>query len=938
MKRSAVLRLMLTCFVLYAATPCLCSQSGNSSSGDLKKSMRILIIGDSNTEIGNITMPLKAMIDSKYGNSGTGYCTLNPSSMGRVPDSLSVNCDTNWIRFDMRDGWVPEPGPYFAPDGLSISSERPGATVTVRFNGTGIDLYYLQDQEGGRFNVSIDGRKKVTVNTKVSPASTGKVQYCNLSSGWHSMTVKVNTGRVTLFGVDARRADVKDDTRFVLHKWGNGWASTAEYTGIDRNVFITGLKKLNPDKVVILLGTNDHGLDRRDALTVRDNLKEIITRIHEALPSSGVIVVSTFATSDSEIQGILPGYVTTSFPGAAREAQASYWDMSTWFGPYDPAKLEDGVHVTETYGRTIASMLFDLARSGGLICTESDSYRLTHLLTPAGPVPTAFDPNGVYPYMSYSETSNRPVPEQYHFIALENDRIKVTICPDLGGKITSMIHKESGKEVLYVPEVLRQTRILPRFYFTAGGIEVSFPISHTPVQNEKVLYKIDRTDDRTYVTCGERELRFGMQWSVEYSLGPDDNFVTERVLLHNPGTSSYPWMSWSNAAVPSAPDTRFDFPGGQVLVHSSTIDTIDWRKEGLATESDIREMTGYFWDNPDAGVFGVFTPSAGIGLYHAARSDAPGVKLWSYGTGADSTWSTLSTASHSPYIEIQGGPISTQAIKLTMNPDEYKHHVEYWIPADKDLDIYSHPVPSVRLRPVDSLPLFGWARNQEVDAWLGLLKAYNTKEPVPDVPGVTQYCWPPSGMEDLGPAFQWAIENNLKGDDDTWRFYYGAWAAGRSDTATAIATLSRSTLGLSKALLGRLLKLSGDTQGALNAYNSIREGWLQIHPQVVIERDKLLRALGNQMLNEREYWLSRVNALDDEWLIERRVQLLIDQGKPSEAKDLLLATHFQKIHQTYTRTGLWFQICDMLNEPHYPIPAQLGEDRLAHFGAYREFE
>ena len=84
----------------------------------------------------------------------------------------------------------------------------------------------------------------------------------------------------------------------------------------------------------------------------------------------------------------------------------------------------------------------------------------------------------------------------------------VTICPDLGGKVTSMIYKASGKEVLYVPEVIRPTRILPRFYFVAGGIEVSFPISHSPTQNETVLYKIDKEKGRIYVSCGERELRF----------------------------------------------------------------------------------------------------------------------------------------------------------------------------------------------------------------------------------------------------------------------------------------------------------------------------------------------------------------------------------------------------------------------------------------------
>ena len=53
--------------------------------------------------------------------------------------------------------------------------------------------------------------------------------------------------------------------------------------------------------------------------------------------------------------------------------------------------------------------------------SEYDEYILTHLLTPAGPVPTALDANGVYPYVSYSETSNRPVPKKYHF-GLVNER------------------------------------------------------------------------------------------------------------------------------------------------------------------------------------------------------------------------------------------------------------------------------------------------------------------------------------------------------------------------------------------------------------------------------------------------------------------------------------------------------------------------------------
>lgn len=570
--------------------------------------------------------------------------------------------------------------------------------------------------------------------------------------------------------------------------------------------------------------------------------------------------------------------------------------------------------------------------------TEEDRYMLTHLLVPAGPVPTALDPNGVYPYVSFVETSARPVPGKYRFVVLENKNIRVTVCPDLGGKVTSIVHKGSGKEVLYVPDVIRHTRILPRFYFIAGGIEVSFPISHSPSQNETILYKIDRGGDRVYVSCGERELRFGMQWTVEYSLGAEDNFLTERVVFRNPGSKPYPWMSWSNAAVPSAPDTEYHFPNGTVLSHSSVLDTINWKTGGPRHESDIKEMTGYFWKTRDANAFGAFTPSLGSGLYHIADEKiSPGMKLWSYGTG-DVAWATLSTATRKPYAELQGGPIGDQSIKLELTPGQTRSHIEYWIPADKPLNIHQLKVPNVNLRPEASIPLFEWARPDDVGDWLALKQAFIKKSGLGVPPGIEEFKWAPSGMEDMGPAFQWAIGQSKGEVSQTWMFYYGAWLAGCGESEKAIALLATNDLGVSKALLARLLKLKGDVNGALTTIASIKEDWLQLHPQVVIEHDKLLQRSGNQTIPQREQLLSRVDALDDEWVIERRVQLLIDKKEFAKAKDLLMSTRFQKVHQVYTRTYLWNQICKALNEKCIPIPLQLGEDRLATFGAYREFD
>lgn len=575
-----------------------------------------------------------------------------------------------------------------------------------------------------------------------------------------------------------------------------------------------------------------------------------------------------------------------------------------------------------------------------VVCEESRETLLTHVLTPTGPLPTAMDPNGVYPYMSYSETSNRPVPRRYRMISLENEKLRAVICPDLCGKVISLTHKPSGKEVLYKPDVIKHTRILPRFYFAAGGIEVSFPISHTPSQNERVRYQVDRLADRIYVTCGERESRYGMRWSVEYSLAPGDEYLTQRVVYHNPGKQAYPWMSWSNAALPCAPDTRYDFPRGTVLSHASTLDTIDWKTAGTHHERDIKEMTGYFWITKDVNAFGAYTPSLGSGLYHIAdESVTPGIKLWSYGIEEDKEWSMLSTPNRQPYVEIQGGPIGDQSIKLELRPGEKRHHVEYWLPTDRPLDIYSLQVPTSTLRPIDRIPLFDWAREEETAVWIALADACQKKTPLPHPPAPEDGIWPPSGMEDMDEAFRYAIRSSPPPESTTWQYHYGTWLAGRERLDEAIQELSGLPIDLAKALLARLYAHRQDWKNARGAYASIPgSSWLNLHPQIIIERDKILRKSGKETLKEREQLLSKVNASTDEWVAERNVQLLIDQERYQEAKEVLLSTHFQKVHQTYTRTGLWEQINEGLGLPPQPVPEQLGEDRLARFGAYREYE
>jgi len=127
-----------------------------------------------------------------------------------------------------------------------------------------------------------------------------------------------------------------------------------------------------------------------------------------------------------------------------------------------------------------------------------------------------------------------------------------------------------------------------------------------------------------------------------------------------------------------------------------------------------------------------------------------------------------------------------------------------------------------------------------------------------------------------------------------------------------------------------------DPHVAANCFRTIESEAIALHPQVVIERDKALAALGHETLDERRRWLDAVSALDDEWVAERRATLLDDSGDPQGAMNVLRNTRFQLVHQRYERTRLWRQLEAHLGLQPEKFPAWLGEDDLAEFGAYRE--
>lgn len=353
--------------ILLLGTTTMCEQTPESALPPAPKALshglNVLVIGDSNTEIGNISGGLARLFEQEYGYFGSGYHSLNKTigmGSGYLP-YLKIENVGQWESYTML--WPTAASkPYIAPEGSCVRGATPAAHTDVSFYGNAIDLYWLATPAGGTFDILVDDVPRAEVSTDGRVSKVRRTRISGLRSGWHKLQASVKTGMVTLEGVDAIVNQPGLAHRATVHKWGKGWASTSDYLDVDETVFSSALKLLHPDVVVILLGTNDHNLRGNNRDQFADNLSAIVSRIHRATPGTRILLVSTYQINGTWTNMALKQYVEV-FPEIARENRAYYWDMCTWFGPFEAAKqngwfLEDGIHASEKGGAHIAEQLF----------------------------------------------------------------------------------------------------------------------------------------------------------------------------------------------------------------------------------------------------------------------------------------------------------------------------------------------------------------------------------------------------------------------------------------------------------------------------------------------------------------------------------------------------------------------------------------------------
>lgn len=284
--------------------------------------LKVMITGDSWTEYRPIPQAFADQLYDKYGQSGEGWIQLN------IGTTEGLNSELNNIVVKRSKGWTiydasaTNNTPLYgtAHDGMCIYTTNTTDTIDATgITGETVHIYY-RNVDGGAFRYRINDADWVTVNEAADGPS--KITVSGLSGDSQSISIDttVNAGTVVIYGFRSE----SDKSGVEIQKSGNAGISGYQWPKvIDQIGYFS--KELNPDLLIVILGTNDYRL-KRGVETYTDGLQQMINVHLIANPELGVIFISP-DKSKPTVEPSLSDYRDA----ARRLAIDNGWEYISWF-------------------------------------------------------------------------------------------------------------------------------------------------------------------------------------------------------------------------------------------------------------------------------------------------------------------------------------------------------------------------------------------------------------------------------------------------------------------------------------------------------------------------------------------------------------------------------------------------------------------------------
>ncbi|TCO33174.1 uncharacterized protein DUF5107 [Kribbella steppae] len=281
-------------------------------------------------------------------------------------------------------------------------------------------------------------------------------------------------------------------------------------------------------------------------------------------------------------------------------------------------------------------------------------------------------------------------------LVLENDHVRATVLPGVGGRLYSLVHKASGEELLYRNPVFQPANLALRNAWWAGGVEWNVGSTGHWTGTCEPLHaaRVEGPDGTPVLRLWELERTRNLVTQLDFWLPADSEFLYVGIRLQNPSDAEVPAYWWSNIAVEQSADTRVLVPADQAWRFGyASADRPDatgrWLDLVGVPEFEGIDLT-YPMRHPRAVDF-FFEPLAGErpwiasvdadghGFVQASTERLQGRKLfvWGEGTGGQrwQEWLSPGLQGHG-YAEIQAGLARTQLEHLKLPAATSWHWLE----------------------------------------------------------------------------------------------------------------------------------------------------------------------------------------------------------------------------------------------------------------------
>jgi hypothetical protein len=276
----------------------------------------------------------------------------------------------------------------------------------------------------------------------------------------------------------------------------------------------------------------------------------------------------------------------------------------------------------------------------------------------------------VLPYRMQDNYNRVRQPKDLCSVVLENEHLRVTVLPEIGGLVTEILDKATGKQLIARNSILQPGNLALRNAWVYGGIEWN-----TAQLGHHYLTMAPFHAARLTGSQGEPALRLYawdrvkcFPFQIDLHLLPASAFLFARIRVINPHDRVLPMYWWTNMGVDELPGRRYLAPAATALKFTQLVDIPILNGVDHSYPTRVDYSYDLFCRIPaEQRKWLAVIDADGTGLVHTSTARLTGRKLFAWGTGPGGhRWQEQLCGPGQRFFEVQAGLARTQFHSLPM--------------------------------------------------------------------------------------------------------------------------------------------------------------------------------------------------------------------------------------------------------------------------------